>query len=416
MSKNTLTFNDLGDDLTLKVFEHLTLEERILCGRVSRRWSQVLSLLPIRQQTLVIGQSDFDSEIHMRLSLCNVHPHHAATDFDMINNESLSGLSERAFIKFLTSFKNLKTIFINAPVRIHLSDLPVTIEHIHFGHNIDNVITFDNINFPHLTCISTSYMVDQMYENAITELIEPHKSRIENVSVWEIWHSLIDQMAHMRNLKQLLVVDSRVLFGEIYNHGLTLMVVHPALQYFGVCLYNWHVCPYKWVVEVGSPSAPFTGNIVKDVYQSNSFAKVVELSQDTITALHFNYQDNNDDEVYLKNIIQLNALTNVRISFGKLSNESIISGLQHFLRIGPNIQDIHLRFLCKQLFKDPELINALLNEVYSLAQMHPDRKVQLDLQFDLQFELGETEENYFDFIDFSAPDNLLVTFLTKRSY
>lgn len=395
------TFDDLLEKSMLQIFQYLPLKERIRNSRVSRNWLSVLSQLRESQETLVIGQCDFDNATYLELSICNVHPQHSETVSDTIVN-----IDDIALGKLLRSLKNLKSIFINAPIKMRLSDISETIEHIHFGHAMKDVITFDKKNFSQLKCITMSNMYGtEFFLDGITNLLTNHQLQLENVSVSEIQMFPCELIIQMPNLKQVRTIDAEnKLDCFCKKHKLAIMDALPRLQYYSFSLFYWsdydEACPMKWIVEFGSPTQVLTRKFFIDAYTNFTIGNVLELTKDIVHGLHVAVDN---ETTQLNYMATMNALKNLRLVFSPLTNETIISSIQHFLNIAPNLRYIHLRFPRNDVFQEAELLNSMLNEVYSFALNNPKRSVAFTLSG-----IGEPNDA---FSDSRLPTNLAVSFL-----
>lgn len=417
MNENNLTFSDLFEEVKLEIFKYLNLKERISCAYVSREWYIILSRLSILQETLVIGQPEFDSTDRMKLSLCNINSRHVVKSFHTIDtNDLIRNSTEDVAIvvsRLLKTFTKLRSIFIYDPVPIKLSDLPDTIEHIHFGHNTKNVIAFDKTNFPKLTCISTiDAHLDEHYLDGLTNLLKAQKLQLENVSVCEVPRSLSEQLIEMQNLKQLYVFDFKSDFDALYKErNLEIMDAHPKLQYFNMFSYFWKEaeCPtdmIKWLVELGSTNKPLDKQFVIDVFEVGPLVDTFEFAKDFIHGLYLTFNSDFDTRLYKA---KLNTLKHVRLTceVWPIVTENVQSSLQHIFDIAPNLQNLHLRFLTKEIFEDRVWIDTILNEVYQFARKNPTRPMVFELSA-----LGIKPDT--SFLNPHLPRNLSVIFNSLR--
>lgn len=386
---NELAFSDLFEEIKLEIFKYLNQNERIKCGYVSREWRSILSLLPVLQESIVIGQAKIDSTDRMKLSLCNINPRHIATPFNTIDLDELKSYTtdadgeQKMVSHLLKSFTNLRSVFIYAPVQIKLSDLPDTIEHIHFGNN-DNVITFDKIKFPKLTCISTiDAHLDDHYLDGITKLLEAQKLQLENVSVCEVPKSMCEQLIEMSNLKQLYVFDFRSDFDDLYKEkNLEIMVAHPKLQYFNMFTLSFGnsmpVCPtgnVNQLFEFGSTTRPLDRKFLIDVfYEGDTF----EFAKEVIHGMQLNYRHDIDAE---RPTTKLNCLRDLRLSYHDtlFTEETLRTSLEHHLSLVPNVCNIQLRFFSNKIFEGEQWMTVIMNVISTFAQKNANRTILFEL-------------------------------------
>lgn len=391
-----LTFNDLFDELKLEIFKYLTLNERIICQFVSREWSSLLSQLSIYQKTLVIGEPLFDSTDRMKLSLCNINARHIATPSNTIYsnalalwNDTADGQSER-LSQLLQLCRNVKALFIYAPIRMKLSDLTDRIEHIHFGHNVVDAIVFDKTDFPSLRCISTiDAHLDEKYINGIVELLNGQKLQMENVSVCEVPGSLCQEIIEMKNLKQLYVFDFNSDFDSLYmEKSLEILDAHPKLQYF-----NMFVCPasdepeepvcptsnIRWLMEFGSKTEPLQRRFVMDVFYQIPFDATLEFSKEYLHGLHLVFPSDIETATYETTLSNLHDL---RLSYQgtTFKEDSLRLSLEHHLKIAPNLRNVQVRLFRHGMFDaNTQWVSIIVETVAAYAQKNSGRSVVLEL-------------------------------------
>ncbi|KAJ6632934.1 hypothetical protein Bhyg_15799, partial [Pseudolycoriella hygida] len=346
---------DLFEEIKLEIFKYLNQDERIICGYVSSEWRYILSLLPILQKTIAIGKEK-DSKDRMKLCLCNINACHIATPFNTID---------------LCVLQRNQTD--DGQKAIKLSDIPDTIEHIHFGHNIDKMITFDKINFPRLTCISTiDAHLDDHYLNGITNLLAAQKLQLQNLSVCEVPRSVCEQIIGMSNLKQLYVFDFHSDFEDFYNErNLEVMDAHPQLQHFNMFSFfrnNRTICPTEGInklVEFGSSARPFDRKFLIDVFKVH-LSRVFEFAKDFIQGLHLRIHDVGERRLHTK----LNYLKDLRLSYhGSVFTEDTLRlSLEHHLNLAPNVRNIHFRFYSDKIFDGEQWMKLLLGTITTFAQ------------------------------------------------
>lgn len=417
MNVNNLTFTDLFEELKLEIFKYLNLNDRIRCTFVSKEWSSLINhQLSNLQKTLVIGQPAFDSTARMKLSLCNINSRHIATLFNTVdtsglirNNADGDGDGDVVLSQLLKTCKTLTAVFIYSPVKIKLSDLPDTIEHIHFGHNAENVITFDKINFRKLTCISTiDAHLDELYLDGIANLLRVQKLQFENVSVCEVPRLLCEQIIEMRNLKQLYVFDFRSDFDGLYKEkNLEIMEAHPNLQYFNMFSYFGPeiVCPtdnIKWLVEFGSQSKPLDKKFIVDVFEVFPFGRTLQFAKDYVHGLHLTFQHTFETRQYET---KLNALEYLRLTCHAwpISTASLQLSLEHIFGIAPNLRNLQLRFFNQEIFQNDECMTLILSAVSAFARKNLSRSIV--------FELSALGSKPYDSVpDLDFPKNLNVMF------
>lgn len=386
MNDNNLTFSDLFEEVKLEIFKYLNVNDRIRCELVCREWSSILSDLSILQKTLVIGQPVFDSTARTKLSLCNINSKHIATPFNTVDTSELiknnNENEEEILSQLLKTFKTLRAVFIYTPVKIKLSDLPDTIEHIHFGHNTENVIVFDKTNFLNLTCISTiDAHLDERYLEGITNLLKAQKQQFENVSVCEVPRSLCEQIIEMPNLKQLYVFDFKSDFDGLYKEkNLEIMEAHPKLQYFNMFSYFGPemVCPtdnIKWLVEFGSTTKPLDKKFIIDVFEVEN---TLEFAKDFVHGLHLTFQDNFETIRYQT---RLNALKYFRLTCQArpISAANLQLSLEHLFGIAPNLRNLHFRFFTHEIFPNDECLTVILGVAYAFARKNLSRPILIEL-------------------------------------
>lgn len=415
MNDNNLTFSDLFEEVKLEIFKYLNLNDRIRCALVSREWSSILSHLSILQKTLVIGQPVFDSTARTKLSLCNINSKHIATPFNTVDTSELirnnNEDEDEILSQLLKTFQTLRAVFIYAPVKIKLSDLPDTIEHIHFGHNTENVIVFDKTYFLKLTCISTiDAHLDERYLDGITNLLKAQKQQFENVSVCEVPRSLCEQIIEMRNLKQLNVFDFKSDFDGLYKEkNLEIMEAHPKLQYFNMFWFSYiepeFVCPtdyIKWLVEFGSTTKPLDKKFIIDVFKVFPFGNTLEFAKDFVHGLHLTFQDNFET---MRFQTKLNALKYLRLTCQAwpISAASLQLSLEHIFGIAPNLLNLHLRFFTHEIYPNDECITIILSVVYAFARKNLSRPILFELSA-----LGVKPN--ISVLDSACPKNLNVVF------
>lgn len=394
MDENKLTFTDLFEEVKYEIFKYLNLNERVRCRYVCREWFSILSRLLHLQEALVIGQPEFDSAARMKLSLCNINPRHIETPYNTIDvSEFFKSNTEDAavFGRLLKEFKNLKSVFIYTAVKMRLSDLPDTIEHIHFGHNTANVIAFDKTKFVKLTCISTiDANLDEDYSDGIMCLLKAQQLQLENVSVCEVPRSICEQIIEMQNLKQLFVFDFNSDFDDLYKErSLEIMDAHPKLQYFNMftCIAFGPVpetlCPtdnIKWLVEFGS-TTKLDRQFVIDVFNAMPFVNTLEFAKDYVHGLHLKFVSDSQTWHYQT---KLNNLKHLRLSFHKcISTASDIhefrTMLENIFSLAPNIRSLHLRFCTGGTFQNNEFISMLLSSVCAFAVYNSKRSILFEL-------------------------------------
>ncbi|KAG4078277.1 hypothetical protein HA402_012987 [Bradysia odoriphaga] len=385
-----LTFDDLFAEIKLEIFKYLNQNERIICEYVSREWRSILALLPVLQETIVIGQEKFDSTDRIKLSLCNINARHIATQFNTVDwymlKKNTSDDGQKLVSRLLKSFRNLRSVFIYAPVKIKLSDLPDTIEHIHFGHTTGDAITFDKVNFPKLTCISTiDAHFDEHYLDGITNLLAAQKLQLENVSVCEVPRSLCEQIIEMTNLRQLYVFDFNSDFHNLYDERkLEVMDAHPKLQYFNMFLYYGHdllqVCPtgcINWLLEFGSTARPLDRKFLIDVFNV-PIEDTFEFAKEVTHGLHLNFLHDIVDERFET---KLNCLKDLRLSYHGLifTEDTLRLSLEHHLGLVPNVRNIQLRFFSDKIFKEEQWMTVILGTMSQFAQKNPGRTILFEL-------------------------------------
>lgn len=411
MNESSLTFTDLFEEVKFEIFKYLNLNERIRCRYVSREWLSILTRLLKLQETVVIGQPQFDSTARMKLSLCNINARHIATPFNTIDTNELiannaEGGADVALSQLLKTVKNLRSVFIYSSVKIKLSDLPESIEHIHFGHNTENVISFDKTNFLKITCISTlDAHLDTCFSDGITNLLKAQKLQFENVSVCEVPRTLCEQIIEMRNLKQLYVFDFKSDFDTLYKErNLEIMDAHPKLQYFNMFSYFGPemVCPtenIKWLVEFGSTSKPLDRKFLIDVFDVVPFGNTLEFGTDYVHGLHLTFLENFETRRYQT---KLNALKYLRLTCyaWPISTETLQLSLQHLFGIAPNLQNLHLRFFTNGIFESDECMATMLSVVCAFAQKNSRQTVLFEVSA-----LGQTPH-----LHSRLPKNLRVAF------
>ncbi len=390
---DNLTFTDLFEELKFEIFQYLNLNERIKCRYVSREWSSILSRLLTSQETLVIGEPEFDSTDRLKLSLCNINSRHTVTTpfntIDLVELMRDGGMddSQKLVSQLMKSLKKLKSLFIYDPVKIKLSTVPDTIEHIHFGNNKENSIVFDKIIFPKLTCVTTiDAHLDDRYLDGITNLLKAQRIQLENVSVCEVPRSLCEELIQMPNLKQLYVFDFKSDFDLLYKEkNLEIMDAHPHLQYFNmfVCFAPGpeQICPtgnIRWLVEFGSTDKPLDRQFMIDVFNVMPFVNTLEFAKDLIHGLHIIILH---DIELMRYQTRLNALNHLRLSYhGRVFTlDTLRLSLLHHLDLAPNVRNFQLRFFTHGIFEDEQWTTMIFGVVGAVAQKNSSRKILFEL-------------------------------------
>lgn len=392
MNVQSVTFNDLFEEIKFEIFKYLNLNERIRCRYVCREWYSILFRLLNLQETLVIGQPEFDSADRSKLSLCNINPRHIVSPFntvdacELIKNNTEDG--DKVFSDLLKSLKNLKSVFVYTPVKMKLSDLPDTVEHIHFGHCIADAINFDKTSFGKLTCISTiDAHLDSVYMDGITNLLKAQKLQLQNVSVCEVPRSLCEQIIEMRNLKQLYVFDFNSDFDELYKERkLEVMDAHPQLQYFNMFTLfapgPEMVCPtdnIKWLVEFGSITKPLDKKFVIDVFDVTPFTDTLEFAKDYVHGLHLTFL--HDFITITRYETKLTSLRDLRLSCRGwfFTADTLRLSLEHILLLAPNVRNFHLRLHTLGIFGNDEYMSIILKPISAFAIKNSKRMILFEL-------------------------------------